>query len=132
MEILVNQAHKLRKKDALGKRTYTGFNGSYVPPENGRIKRCVWRIPPTRFKEAHFATYPAKLCETPIAAGCPIGGIVLDPFFGAGTTGLVALKQNKHYLGIELNPEYIDMAKKRLQPETPVFDLSDTTVVLAE
>tara|TARA_Y100000034_G_scaffold27949_1_gene33591 strand:- start:789 stop:1592 length:804 start_codon:yes stop_codon:yes gene_type:complete len=81
-----------------------------------RNKRAVWKINPKPFKEAHFATYPEELCETPIKAGCPEGGIVLDPFFGSGTTGLVALKQNKRFIGIELNPEYIKIAKKRLKP----------------
>lgn len=81
----------------------------------GRNKRCVWNVSVTSFKEAHFATYPEKLIESPIDAGCPVGGVVLDCFFGAGTTGLVALKQGKKYLGIELNPEYIEIAKKRLQ-----------------
>jgi DNA modification methylase len=65
---------------------------------------------------AHFAVYPEQLCETPIKAGCPLGGIVLDPFFGSGTTGLVSLKQNKRFIGIELNPEYIKIANERLKP----------------
>lgn len=82
----------------------------------GRNKRTVWRICPKPFKEAHFAVFPPELCETPIKAGCPEGGIVLDPFFGAGTTGLVALKQNKKFIGIELNPEYIKIAEERIKP----------------
>ena len=65
--------------------------------QQGRIKRCVWTINTRPFKKAHFATYPEKLCEIPIKAGCPEGGIVLDPFFGSGTTGIVALEQNKHF-----------------------------------
>jgi len=84
--------------------------------KEGRNMRCVWSINTKPFKEAHFATYPEELCETPLRAGCPIGGIVLDPFFGAGTTGLVALKQHKRFIGIELNPEYITIANKRLRP----------------
>ena len=84
--------------------------------QGGRNKRTVWTINPKPFSEAHFAVYPEELCETPIKAGCPVGGIVLDPFFGAGTTGLVALKQNKKFIGIELNKEYIEIAKKRLEP----------------
>ncbi len=84
--------------------------------KQGRNKRTVWQVCPKPFKEAHFAVYPEELCETPIKAGCPEGGIILDPFFGAGTTGLVALKQNKKFIGIELNPEYIEIAKKRLKP----------------
>jgi len=84
--------------------------------EQGKNKRTVWTINPKPFKEAHFAVYPEELCEIPIRAGCPKGGIVLDPFFGAGTTGLVALKQNKKFIGIELNKEYIKIAEERLKP----------------
>lgn len=79
-------------------------------------KRATWSISPKPFSEAHFAVYPEELCKTPIKSGCPEGGIVLDPFFGAGTTGLVALKQNKQFIGIELNSTYIELAKKRLKP----------------
>ena len=82
----------------------------------GRNKRTVWTITTHGFPGAHFATYPEELCEIPIKAGCPQDGIVLDPFFGSGTTGLVALKQNKKFIGIELNPEYIKIAKERLKP----------------
>jgi site-specific DNA-methyltransferase (adenine-specific) len=92
-------------------RTRSEFYG-----ENGRNKRTVWKITTKPFRECHFATYPEELCETPIKAGCPVGGITLDPFFGAGTTGLVALKQNKRFVGIELNPEYIKIAENRLKP----------------
>lgn len=83
---------------------------------NGRNKRCVWRVTTKPYKEAHFATYPKELIEPMIKAGCPINGLVLDPFFGSGTTGLVALEQNKKFIGIELNPKYIDIANKRLKP----------------
>jgi len=81
-----------------------------------RVKRTVWFIPPSRMPEAHFAVFPEELIEGPIDAGCPKGGVVLDPFMGSGTTGIVSLKQNKNFIGIELNKEYIEMAKKRLQP----------------
>jgi len=148
---------------------------------NGRNKRCVWRITTKPFKEAHFATYPEELCQTPIKAGCPEfvckkcgkarekiidiktleryelnkddpnyrparyegkykqgmryakktdkgytdcgcgagweGGIVLDPFFGAGTTGLVAKQLRRNYIGIELNPAYIKIAEDRLRQQ---------------
>ncbi len=82
----------------------------------GRNKRAVWRIPTSPFEEAHFATYPEALCEIPIKAGCPEGGLVMDPFFGSGTTGVVALKMNRNFVGIELNSEYIKIAEKRLKP----------------
>lgn len=81
---------------------------------NGRNKRTVWNIPLSKFREAHFAVFPEKLVEPCILAGCPSGGIVLDPFFGSGTTGVVANKLSRQYIGIELNPEYVAMAKKRL------------------
>lgn len=84
--------------------------------KKGRNKRTTWSINTKSFREAHFAVYPEELCETPIKAGCPEGGIVLDPFFGAGTTGLVALKQNKNFIGIELNKKYVEIANKRLKP----------------
>jgi len=104
-----------------------GTNGCYAvdhsvdwkPDERGRNKRCVWRITTKPYKEAHFATYPEELCETPIKAGCPIGGTVLDPFFGAGTTGLVAQKLGKKWIGIELNEEYCKIAEKRINSIQP-------------
>ena len=79
-----------------------------------RNKRDVWSINVMPNKEAHFATYPPKLVSTCILAGCPEGGIVLDPFMGSGTTGLVANKLGRHYVGIELNPQYVEMAKRRI------------------
>jgi site-specific DNA-methyltransferase (adenine-specific) len=81
----------------------------------GRNKRCVWRITTKPYKEAHFATFPEDLVETPIKAGCPVSGTVLDPFCGSGTTGVVAKKLNREFIGIELNPEYIKLAKKRIK-----------------
>ena len=89
---------------------------NFVKIVENRNKRTVWTINPKPFKDSHFAVYPEELCETPIKAGCSKGGIVLDPFFGAGTTGVVALKQSKKFIGIELNPEYIEIAKARLKP----------------
>lgn len=88
---------------------------------NKRNVRSVWSIPTGACSEAHFATFPSELCQVPIDAGCPVGGVVLDPFFGTGTTGLVALKQEKDFVGIELNPEYIKMAVRRLGPFMPVI-----------
>ena len=79
-----------------------------------RNKRTVWTINPKPFKEAHFAVYPEELCETPIKSGCPEGGIVYDPFFGSGTTGLVAHKLNRKFIGSEISKEYCKIAEKRL------------------
>ena len=82
--------------------------------DKGRIKRAVWSINTKPLRECHFAPFPLELIDTPINASCPIGGIVLDPFMGSGTVGMVAKMQGKHYIGIELNQEYIDIANKRI------------------
>lgn len=81
---------------------------------NDRNRRSVWTITTKPFKGAHFATFPPDLIEPMIKAGCPKGGTVLDPFFGAGTTGLVALRLGRDFIGIDLNPEYCEMARKRI------------------
>jgi site-specific DNA-methyltransferase (adenine-specific) len=70
------------------------------------------------YKGAHFATFPKKLIEPCVIAGCPTDGIALDVFSGAATTGMVALKNNRRYLGIELNPEYCGLAETRLLGST--------------
>ena len=79
-----------------------------------RRKRSVWSVSPSPYKNAHFATFPPDLIEPCILAGCPEGGTVLDPFFGAGTTGLVAQRNERGCVGIELNPAYVDIARERL------------------
>ncbi|KKN65127.1 hypothetical protein LCGC14_0485150 [marine sediment metagenome] len=173
------------KQDQVGNRQYTGFNARYQSPTIGKTKRSVWTITTQPYPEAHFATFPEALVETPIKAGCPEfvckkcgkarfpilkpseeyaknlgkswhnhendavrgnsrkglghlkgisadyrtvgytscncnagfeGGICLDPFIGAGTTALVALKQNKRFIGFEINKEYIKIAMKRIKP----------------
>ena len=86
--------------------------------EKGRNKRSVWTITTKPYKEAHFATFPIELPTYCIKAGCPEGGIVLDPFFGSGTTGLAAQEQSRRWVGIELNEEYIKIAHRRLSQRT--------------
>ena len=81
----------------------------------GRIKRAVWSINTKPFKGSHFAPYPEELVETPISAGCPKDGIVLDIFMGSGTTGVVAKKLGRNYIGIELNEEYVKIANDRIK-----------------
>jgi DNA modification methylase len=81
---------------------------------DGANLRSVWWISPAQYAEAHFAVMPEKLAAICILAGCPIGGTVLDPFFGAGTVGAVARCQNSRCIGIELNPSYCQIAVNRL------------------
>jgi len=82
----------------------------------GRNKRTVWSIPTRPFKGAHFAVFPPDLIKPCILAGCPEGGIVLDPFMGSGTTGMVAAMYQRNFIGFELNQEYCKMAEKRIEP----------------
>jgi len=90
------------------------------PPEykiydGKRNKRSVWTVPTKPFSEAHFAVFPPDLIVPCILAGCPEGGIVLDPFFGSGTTGEVANRLGRYFCGIELNEKYIEIAQRRTQ-----------------
>lgn len=86
-----------------------------------RNKRSVWTVPTAPFAEAHFATFPPSLIEPCILAGCPKGGTVLDPFGGAGTTGLVADRLGRSAVMIELNPEYAAMADRRIKGDGGMF-----------
>jgi hypothetical protein len=104
------RAARLSYADAAGPR------GSDAPwePRAERNRRRVWTVPTRPFPGGHFATFPEALAEPCVLAGCPEGGTVLDPFFGAGTTGLVAARRGRHCVGIELNPAYADLARERL------------------
>ena len=79
-----------------------------------RNKRDVWSVSVNGYKEAHFATYPEKLVEPCVLAGSKPGDTILDPFNGSGTTRVVALRNNRNYIGIDLNEEYIQISQKRL------------------
>ena len=87
-----------------GMRKFTGY----------RNKRSVWSINTAGYRGAHFAVFPEKLVEPCILAGCPRGGIILDPFMGSGTTGVVAKKLGREFIGIDINPDYFMMATKRV------------------
>jgi DNA modification methylase len=95
-----------------GQKTYRPRN--MRPNPEGRNMRTVWSINTKPFKGAHFAAYPEKLVERLLLAGCPPSGTVLDPFIGAGTTAIVARKLKRNFIGIELNPDYVEMANKRI------------------
>jgi DNA modification methylase len=92
---------------------------------NGRNKRTVWNINTKPFPEAHFAVFPPEIPEICIKAGCPEGGTVLDPFAGAGTTLWVAEQLDRNSIGIELNPEYCEIIRRRMATVEPsLFNIS--------
>lgn len=100
-----------------GKRTQSDYPNlaqqSFVTITDKRNKRDVWSVTVKAIREAHFATFPEDLIAPCILAGSRVGGTVLDPFFGSGTTGRVATKYGRNYIGIELNPEYVEIGEKR-------------------
>ena len=100
----------------VGERNDQGRIVDYANPED-RNRRSVWTVSTTPYKGAHFAVFPPKLIEPCVLAGCPEGGVVLDPFAGSGTTGEVAIKHERRFVGIELNPEYIKLAEARLNSQ---------------
>lgn len=79
----------------------------------------MWRLPTRPYAGSHVAPFPIDLPLRAIAAGCPPGGMVLDPFSGAGTTGLAALQRGRAYLGVDLLPEFHDQALQRMRPYLP-------------
>ncbi len=109
-------------------RRHAGFNGRYarrlelegVP--STRNRRSVWTIATEPFPQAHFATFPKALAELCVLVGSPPKGVVLDPFAGSGTTGVVALRHGRSFIGIELNPEYAVMARNRITSDMPIFN----------
>ena len=139
----------IRKQDQTGNPTYTGFNerwqqkmarnGTNIRGHSGnfnangepicdgitRNKRTVWWINPQPRPEAHFATFPDELAETCIKAGSKIDDVVLDTFMGSGTVAVIARALNRSSIGIELNPEYVKIIRKRLQADSQL----DTGVV---
>lgn len=90
-------------------------------PDGYRNKRTVWTISTKPYKEAHFATFPPDLIKPCILAGCPEGGIVLDPFIGSGTVAQVAIELRRNWLGIELNPEYAELTQRRIASLQPML-----------
>jgi site-specific DNA-methyltransferase (adenine-specific) len=93
------------------------WQASREPADGGglRNRRSVWAVNTKPFAGAHFATFPPELIRPCILASTNLGDFVLDPFLGSGTVGLVCQEEDRQYLGIELNPEYVAMAAQRLQ-----------------
>jgi len=124
-----NDAKKRKKQIEHDKKRGSGghFDGhKWRMNPLGRNKRSVWTVATKPFKEAHFATFPPDLIKSCILAGCPKDGIVLDPFMGSGTTGMVAAMYQRNFIGFELNPEYCKMAEKRIEPCVDCVVTSET------
>lgn len=94
-------------------------SGKVYVPTLRRNKRDVWTVSTSGFRGAHFAVFPEKLIEPCILAGSPLGGTVLDPFAGSGTTGVVAKRLRRDFIGCEINPDYAQMAADRIAAATP-------------
>ena len=94
-----------------------------------RNKRDVWTVNTKPYQGAHFAVFPPALIRPCILAGSRRGGgVVLDPFFGSGATGQVAIEEGRNYIGIELNPDYVELANKRLEKATSEINLVESTL----
>jgi len=108
-------------------RRHAGFNDRWDAMERaeqvaaGANLRSVWWVSPAQYRDAHYAVMPDAIAEICIAAGSQKGGTILDPFGGAGTTGLVADRLGRDAILIELNPEYAELARKRIQSDAPLF-----------
>lgn len=114
-----NENGHRRDRDFPGQPSNGGTN--LGGPDGGRNKRTVWTVSTKPYREAHFATFPPDLIKPCILAGCPEGGIVLDPFIGSGTVAQVAIELRRQWLGIELNPEYINLTNGRLKEVQPML-----------
>ena len=101
-----------------GLQPHTGLEKSYEKSN----KRSVWTVTTKPYEGAHFAVFPTDLIEPCILAGAPVGGVVLDPFMGSGTTAQVAQSLGRQYLGCELNPEYAPLQKKRLAQQSLILE----------
>jgi hypothetical protein len=107
--------------EAEGVANETRLLRNYEPDLSPIVPPAVWEIATAAFSEAHFATFPPALVVPCVLAGCPEGGTVLDPFGGAGTTGMVADRLQRNAILIELNPEYAEIARKRLSKDGGMF-----------
>ncbi len=122
MKAVRNKRNSFKRENSKREQTIPGQSmGTHRPereesswPLDTRNKRSVWSVPTVGFKGAHFATFPPDLIRPCILAGAPRGGVVLDPFGGAGTTAVVAMEEGRRSILCELNPEYAEMAERRV------------------
>ena len=112
-----NTQHKYVNGQELN-RTKSGFVKMRQNVYERVNRRTVWTIPSEPFAEGHFAVFPCALVEPCILAGCPAGGIVLDPFMGSGTVGMVATDLGRNFIGCEINPKYVDLEAEHRKTTT--------------
>jgi len=93
------------------------YDRAVILEDNGRNRRSVWNINTKPYSGAHFATFPLALIEPCILASTRPGDYILDPFFGSGTAGLTARKLGRKFIGVELHPEYVELAASRLEAD---------------
>jgi DNA modification methylase len=116
-----NSGETWESRKARGEATRHGLQSAAFHKAGGfktsetRNRRSVWTVTTKPYSGAHFATFPPDLIEPCILAGAPVGGVVLDPFMGSGTTAAVAIKHKRKYLGCELNPEYKPLQDERIK-----------------
>jgi DNA modification methylase len=116
-------------RNGSGRNTYDGkraendgfIQQSFVTVNDTRNKRDVWTVPVQPYAGAHFAVYPPALIEPCVLAGSREGDTILDPFSGSGTTGVVALRNGRNYVGTELNPEYAELSRHRISDDCGMF-----------
>lgn len=104
-----------------GAKQNASFSAAVCGLVDERNKRSVWTVPTQPYPEAHFATFPEALITPCILAGSRQGDTVLDPFTGSGTTGAAAIRHQRCFVGCELNPEYVTLARKRIGSVAPMF-----------
>ncbi len=102
---VIGSGRPSKHSNSQGFKTFTGF----------RNKRDVWTIPTKGYRGIHFATFPTELVKPCVLAGCPENGVVLDPFLGSGTVGVVSKQLNRNYIGIDLNENYCKLAEGRIK-----------------
>lgn len=119
----IKRGRSIRQVAADGSKVYR-FNGEALDPasvKRGRNARSVWHLATQPYRGAHFATFPEKLVEPCILAGSRAGDCVLDPFAGSGTTGAVAVRLGRSFVGCELNPDYVELARTRIGKVAPLL-----------
>lgn len=117
--------HKVHHR-RIEKGTYREKYSDYlIKPSSKRNKRDVWTVATRPSKAKHFATFPEELIRDMILAGSPVGGVILDPFMGTGTTAMAALKYGRHYIGYEINPDFFKYINQKIQVQQDMFIIND-------